>query len=89
MSTDWEKYATPNQARARARKTPELNGIVALIAGEVRSIQGLSVEHAPILTNRAHTEVFGLAEDEVEKTERRVHLFDLCHTWLLEPSVWP
>lgn len=60
MSTDWEKYSTPEESRARAR-TPADNAIVSLLTGGVRKIPPLRVEHSPDpeLNNRAHTDVFG------------------------------
>ena len=39
MSTDWEKYSTPQQTRQRARK-PEDNIVISLVAGDVRAIEG-------------------------------------------------
>ena len=57
MSTDWEKYSTPEQTKNRAKK-PDENGVVRMNAGKVRSIP-LEVDHAPVTDNRAHTEVIG------------------------------
>jgi hypothetical protein len=64
MSTDWEKYATPEETRQRARN-PADNIVVSLPAGEVRQVPGQRVEHTPLQPapdspgNRAHTDVFG------------------------------
>src|SRR5665213_551520 len=58
MSTDWDKYSTPEQTRNRAKRSPsENNGVLRLNVGEVRAISGLSVAHEPLSENRAHTEV--------------------------------
>jgi hypothetical protein len=64
MSTDWEKYSTPQEARNRAKK-PNDNGIVKLNAGKVRELQGMAVRHTPEPTNRAHSEVFGEKTPEI------------------------
>jgi hypothetical protein len=64
MSTDWEKYATPEETLQRARN-PADNIVVLLPVGEVRQVPGQRVEHTPVQAaedspgNRAHTDVFG------------------------------
>ncbi len=66
MSTDWEKYATPEACRKRAR-TPADNAVIELTVGDVRAIPWQVVEHTPMYQpdenppniNRAHTDVFG------------------------------
>jgi hypothetical protein len=78
MSTDWEKYSTPTQTQDRGKK-PSANGVIALICGEVREIQSLSVVHAPS-QNRAHTNVFG-----EKTTEVRVKLARIF-TWAIPVS---
>lgn len=71
MSTDWSKYATAEECRARARR-PSDNGVIELRVGQVRQIPGQTVEHTPIQgrsgfpDNRAHTDVFGPKEDDPE-----------------------
>jgi len=64
MSTDWEKYSTPQQARNRAKK-PNENAIVKLNVGKIRELLGLLVEHRPIQDNRAHSEVVGEKTPEI------------------------
>ncbi len=66
MSTDWSRYATPEQTRARAlRSAPSDNTVLAMNVGAVRAIPGQTVVHSPIQghpeipDNRAHAEVFG------------------------------
>jgi hypothetical protein len=71
MSTDWEKYSTPEETRQRA-KEPLRNGVIQLVAGSVRGIPGLSVEHTPSLDNRAHTDVFGQKSPEVRLKLKRI-----------------
>ncbi len=58
MSTDWDKYSTPEETRQRAR-VPNENAVIAFVVREVRGIPGQSVEHAPLPENRAHTNVTG------------------------------
>lgn len=88
MSTDWERFSTAQESRARAAR-PAGNGIVALVAGGVRSVPNLRVLHEPdeIHQNRAHTNIYGLTEGEPQaKTERRLRLFDMFHEWELRPD---
>lgn len=92
MSVDWGKYSTAEESRNRARH-PERVGILALIAGSVRSIEGLTVLHEPDeeRNNRAHSGVHGIfdpgADDpDVRKTMIRSKLFALFNQWLLEPN---
>lgn len=64
MSTDWSRYATPEETRARARK-PSLNAVGRLHVGAVRQIPMQAVVHSPIRNhptlpdNRAHADVTG------------------------------
>ena len=60
MSTDWNKYSTPEKLRRRANN-PEVNRITEMNVGDVRTIP-LTVNHAPdhVEMNRAHTDVIGL-----------------------------
>jgi len=75
MSTDWQKYSTPAETKSRAR-APHDNGVVGMIAGEVRGF-GLLVEHDPTPENRAHTEIIGTIS-----TEMRVRLLRITR-WVL------
>jgi len=76
MSTDWNKYSTPEESRWRAR-TPSDNGIASLDVGAVRAIPGLAVDHDPYWSNRAHTHVLGEKD-----TEARLKLKRLCR-WVI------
>ena len=73
MSTDWEKYSTPGETRARAKKPAE-NAVVSLIASKVAEVPGQRVEHTPDIErrNRAHTDVFGVKDTEVRVKLRRI-----------------
>ncbi len=76
MSVDWDKYSTPQETRNRARIASD-NAVISLVAGAVRAIEPLVVEHAPIQDNsfeeggnplkpnRAHSEVIGEKTTEV------------------------
>lgn len=70
MSTDWSRYSTPEQTRDR-RRNPKDNLVVQMEVGRVRSIPGQSVEHTPLLENRAHTDVFGVKDPEARVKLRR------------------
>ena len=71
MSTDWEKYSTPTQTRARA-KEPTKNGVIQMQAGSVREIPALKIEHSPKTKNRAHTDVLGEKTTEARVKLRRI-----------------
>jgi hypothetical protein len=89
MSVDWEKYSTAQETRDRARN-PDQNGVIALVAVDVRGIEALSVEHEPIRSNRAHSGIHGLTRPgslpaEESKTKRRVLLLSLVTGWEIDP----
>ena len=91
ISTDWEKYSTAEKSRNRATQ-PEKNGVIALIAGGVRRIEGLAVRHSPDIANdnRAHTDVLGVESPKgfppaVQKTAIRLRLFKQFNKWELLP----
>lgn len=73
MSTDWEKYATPQETRRRA-KQPGHNAVVTLHVGSVRELPEQQVEHTPDVerANRAHTDVYGEKDEEVRIKLRRI-----------------
>jgi hypothetical protein len=76
MSVDWTKYTTSLETRNRGR-IPSDNAVISMVAGAVRAIEALVVEHAPIQDssieeggnqlkpNRAHSEVIGEKTTEV------------------------
>ena len=72
MSTDWQKYSTPEQTIARARQ-PTANIIIEFLTGAVRKIPNQLVIHTPEVDNRAHTDVFG--EKTVEVRERFMQIY--------------
>jgi hypothetical protein len=71
MSTDWNKYSSPEEARGRC-SIPADNAIIKLSVAGIRLIEQLSVVHEPLPANRAHTEVFG-----EKSTEARMKLMRL------------
>jgi hypothetical protein len=101
MSVDWGKYSSAKDTRARGSE-PDKNGVVALVAGEVRSIDGLVVHHAPdrARNNRAHAEILGIEIDtngsgstrmpsvppKVRRLMIRERLLEICNGWEIRPS---
>ena len=71
MSTDWEKYSTPEQTAGRGRGSPENYGVVGMLTGDVRQVPGQSVVHTPKDENRARTDVAGVKEEEARMKLRR------------------
>jgi hypothetical protein len=84
MSTDWSRFATPDDTRNRAESSaPHDNGVISLNVGKVRGIYGQRVEHTPKVAdptdpasknNRALVDVFGPkspkdAESQEERTK--------------------
>ena len=76
MSTDWEKYSSPEQTRLRASK-PDENGVLSLVTGKVRELPGLRVAHTPIASNRAHTDVLGKKDPEVRVKLSRIYKWEI------------
>lgn len=80
MSTDWAKYAAPEDTQRRGR-VPRDNGVVSMVVGRVRQIPGQTVVHTPIWSpkpeecNQSHTDVYG---DKKKDPETRVLFRRLC-----------
>jgi hypothetical protein len=72
MSVDWDKYASPQDTKGRA-KNPANNAVLSLSVGGIRKIRDLDVKHTPEPNNRAHSEV-DLPDDREELTEARLLL---------------
>jgi len=72
MSTDWDRYSTPEETRQRAR-APSDNAVIALVVGQVRTVPGQTVEHAPLPDNRAHTNVMGEKSAQVRLMLMRLY----------------
>jgi hypothetical protein len=73
MSTDWEKYSTPEETRQRARRNPADYGVLRMECRLVRSVPQ-AVEHSPdsLRNNRAHTNVIGEKSPEVRLKLSRI-----------------
>jgi len=98
ISTDWEKYSTANETRARQGR-PERFAVLRLIVGGIRAIDGLTVSHSPtqnvegLPDNRAHSDIFGLelpappANPDLGRKERiRTELHQRFNTWEIPPG---
>jgi len=72
MSTDWSKYSTPKESQLRA-KQPEKNGIIQLMAGNIREIPNQRLEHEPENDNQAHTNIYGEKDPEVRVKYSRIY----------------
>lgn len=88
MSTDWSKYATPEQSRAGKGIDKAANyGVTGLHVGHVRRIDALSVIHEPLEENDAHTHVLGLAPEGELLTQQRLELYHACdRRWVIAPG---
>lgn len=88
MSTDWSKYRTPEQTRLGNGPEKAMSyGVTGLPVGQVRRIEELTVVHAPIEGNDAHSHVHGLAIDRELLTMQRYELYEACgRKWLIEPN---
>jgi hypothetical protein len=76
MSVDWNKYASKEDTKRRA-KNPANNAVVSLLVGGIRKIDDLDVRHTPEPTNRAHAEV-DLPDGREQLTEVRLLLYRLA-----------
>lgn len=97
MSTDWGKYSTAAETRARQGR-PERFAVLKMIAGQVREVRGLTVIHSPtqnvegLPDNRAHTDIFGLdtpallTPDLSPKERIRVELYERFKVWEIAPN---
>ncbi len=75
MSVNWDRYASAEQTRQQAKKDPNANAVLQMSVLGIRGIGSLRVEHDPLPSNRAHTEVFGLPPKDSENlVEVRVRL---------------
>lgn len=65
MSVNWAKYASAEKTQREA-PAPAQNGIVQMVCGEVRhQPPELKVEHTPLATNQAHSDVLGENDEEI------------------------
>lgn len=98
MSTDWKKYSTANETRARQGR-PERFAVLRMVVSGIRAIDGLTVSHSPtqnvegVPDNQAHTDVFGLEPpapstnpDFGRKLRIRTELHQRFNTWEIPPG---
>jgi hypothetical protein len=97
MSTDWSRYSSAAQTRARQGR-PERFAVLKMVKGQVAAIAGLTVQHSPVQgrpdepDNRAHSDVFGLNAPrppgaELAPKERiRTALLGICNGWEIPPD---
>jgi len=83
MSTDWNKYATPEESRNRA-KVPSDNGIVSFLVERINNAPyPLNVKHDPVLSepfsNKAHTIVYDVPPRKKNDIGLRMKLRDICN----------
>ncbi len=77
MSTDWDKYSTPEETRARAT-VPMANAVIELSVGGIRMIPGQEAIHTPETGNQAHTDVVGDKKKDPEVRVQFRRLAILC-----------
>lgn len=84
MSTDWSRYATPEETKGRA-PAPAKNAVIEMVVGDVRRIPEQVVEHAPDPErgNRAHTNVKGPKKANFAGTQVRYKFLSIWR-WAIE-----
>ena len=92
MSTDWSRHSTPEEALNRPTSRyldgdrTQTHGIISLIVGKVREIEGIQVIHAPRSYNIAHTHICGIPPQDPTKTEVRSKLARI-YTFAIPPPL--
>ena len=79
MSTDWNKYSTPEETKNRgyATRPSWKGGVIQMVVGDIRKITWQTVQHSPLADNRAHTNVKG------RKDTQERYLFMRVWTWAI------
>lgn len=86
ISTEWNKYTTPEESQQRALE-PNKNGVIQIKVGFVKQFKYLSVDHAPIPQNRAHSNINGLKSYKKEdQTDIRKRLARMAE-WIIKISL--
>jgi hypothetical protein len=86
ISTEWNKYSTPEETRQRALD-PKKNGVIKIKVEIIRQFQNFSVNHAPIPLNRAHSNINGLKTYKKEdQTDIRKRLSRAAE-WIIKASL--
>lgn len=76
MSTNWSKYSTSEETRQQGIK-PEENGVIRMQVRRVRAIKDQAVEHTPMPSNRAHTDVTGEKDVQVRLMFLRIYDWEI------------
>jgi hypothetical protein len=81
MSTHWKKYCQRAEDARLMAKKPEDNGVVSMVAGDVRSVP-LGVVHTPDIErrDRSHTDVRG-----EKSSEARMKLLEIVRWEISTP----
>ena len=80
MSTDWDRYSTPEETRARGNKPAQDYAVVGMNVEGIRYISPeLEVEHTPDFerNNRAHTDVIGEKDTEARTKLKRLSTWQI------------
>jgi len=86
ISTDWNKYSTPEESQYRASE-PEKNGIIQIKVALIRLYKNLTIVHAPLPSNRAHSLINGLKSYKKEdQTDIRKRLARSAE-WIIKPKI--
>lgn len=78
MSVDWSKYCSPEDTRKQSLRPAE-TGVVQMVAGEVRQVDALQVEHAPEVSHPEHSLVLGITTPSIRRSLRKIA------TWAIAP----
>jgi hypothetical protein len=64
MSSDWCRYAKPEETRLRTNSNVDANAVIAIIVGKVREVDPWDVVHTPDTDtyNRSHSDITGPEE---------------------------
>ncbi|MBW4888718.1 hypothetical protein KXQ82_03290 [Mucilaginibacter sp. HMF5004] len=85
MSTDWNKYSTPEESLLRA-KVPAENSIINFPVTKIRSRSALAVIHNPEIDNRAHSLIKGIPEVKGDLQTKTRALLTLIYVWEIKIS---
>ena len=79
MSVNWARYASAEETKQQAKEHPNHYGVGSMPVSGIRQIDDLSVEHTPELTNRAHSDVYGLPGNREQRTKVRFLLLRIAN----------
>lgn len=61
LSVDWAELCSAEETKYRASKNPERNGVIRMLAAEIRTGRfPLTLDHSPSKNNPAHSEIIGV-----------------------------